>query len=172
MAEVPYILYREYFLHSTHWHTYHGTDRAALYMLSRLLLVVQTPRAYCVATRSREHPREVQLQRWIDEGFLLLEGLWPECQLRQAMAEARELHPENGVLEGTHGQHVEMPWVEKGEADVALNYMSLQPQVLRIVSQLLHTPITNVRLSQNLVAAKAGRRRSAQAGEFELEGDD
>ena len=120
-----------------------------------------------------------QLQRWLETGFLLLEGLWPERQLRKAMAEARELHPPEGVLAGTHGhqemQRVEeMPWVEKGDEapDRALNHMSLQPAVLQVVSQLLRTPVANLRLAQSFVSAKVGRRLEQEGGgEPELEGD-
>ena len=117
-----------------------------------------------------------QLLRWIETGFLLLEGLWPEGQLRKAMTEARELHPPEGVLAGTHGHHVEMPWVERGDEapDMALNHMSLQPAVLQVVAQLLRTPVANLRLAQNLVSAKVGRRLEADpegGGEAELDGD-
>ena len=92
----------------------------------------------------------------------------------RAIAEARELHPPDGVLAGTHGHHVEMPWVERGDEapDLALNHMSLQPAVLQVVSQLLRTPVANLRLAQNLVSAKVGRRLEQEGGgEAELEGD-
>eukprot|EP01047_Picozoa_sp_COSAG01_P004575 COSAG01_NODE_152_length_23937_cov_122.193976_5_plen_187_part_00 len=119
------------------------------------------------------------VSRWLHDGFVVVDNLWPEALVAQAMAEAMELHPEAQELVRARGRggmqpgrgFSEMPWTTKGEKspDMALNLMTVHPRVLSAVSQLLATPVSNLRLSQSHVIAKAGVAKPGGGGEHGVE---
>jgi len=98
------------------------------------------------------------VDQFLNEGFIVLTGLWPATTIHQAAREVRELHPDETVA--TRGQGFsEMPWTRAGEnaPDVALNIMSIHPRVLAAVAQLLNINAIDLRLSQSHIIAKFGQ---------------
>lgn len=103
---------------------------------------------------------EAQVQRFRHDGFIVVDDLWPEMLIREAAAEARTLHPAEGVLDSSAPSFSEMPWTQQGDLapDAALNHMTVHPRALLAVAQLLRTDTIQLRLSQSHVIAKAGVR--------------
>ena len=122
-----------------------------------------------------------QVAQWQDEGWLLIDGLFPEPLLSEASAAAARLFPDNnmhvlGEAMGEAGHHAgadEWPpgseyegqlqisnaaFPFQREAAGALNAISLHPRLLALVAQLLgcvETP-EELRLTQCFVTAKYG----------------
>ena len=113
------------------------------------------------------------INRFRQDGFVVVKGLWPEPRLQQATAEAKAVFPAEDVMaaykDGRRPRLLsEMPWVKFGERspDIALNHMTIDERVLGAVAQLIHVDPIDLRLSQSHVIAKYGH----QVGE-EIEGD-
>lgn len=104
-----------------------------------------------------------EIQKFREEGFVVVKGLWPEARMLQAAAEAKEVFPEDDVIaayqRGPRPRVLsEMPWVSFGERspDLALNYMTIDERVLGAVAQLIQVDPMDLRLSQSHVIAKYG----------------
>jgi hypothetical protein len=113
---------------------------------------------------------EAQVKQWLEDGFLVVTGLWPQELIDAAAATAAELHPYDKVAANKSG-FSEMPWLsappkgqfpedptrtEAGAPENPLNHMTVHPRAIAAVAQLLDTPDTNVRLSQSHVIARWG----------------
>ncbi len=112
---------------------------------------------------------EQQVKHWLEDGFLIVTGLWPQELIDAAAATAAELHPFDDVA-AKKGGFSEMPWLsappkgfledptrmKDGAPENPLNHMTVHPRALAAVAQLLDTPDTNVRLSQSHVIARWG----------------
>lgn len=105
-----------------------------------------------------------QVNRCRANGFVVLTGLWPENLIEQAAEEAKTRHPREKVVADHHGFSA-MPWVHRDKhaqlndasADAALNHMTIHPNVLAAVSQVMGVSSMELRLSQSHVIAKHGR---------------
>ena len=86
---------------------------------------------------------EDQISRWLNDGFLVVTGLWPPELVERAMAEARALHSLEQVESVSRG-FSEMPWTGPHGPEMALNQMTIHPRALGAVSQLLGTPEGNL----------------------------
>ena len=113
---------------------------------------------------------EDQVQQWLENGFLIVTGLWPEDLVEAAAATAAHLHPYEAV-KANKGGFSEQPWHMAPPASVLkdptqtedaagpenpLNHMTIHPRAISAVAQLMDTPQTNVRLSQSHVIARWG----------------
>ena len=113
-----------------------------------------------------------QCDRFINDGFVVVDGLWPRDLVDQAVAEARELFPEEKVVSRSlsderYNPFSSMPWIHQGErsADLAINHMSIHPRAIKAAGQLLKTNVTELRLYQDHLIAKFGRlSRSDEPG--------
>ena len=114
-------------------------------------------------TLSSESPllNEQQLSQFREDGFIVLNGLWPDAVIEQASKEAAILHPYESVIE-SHQAFTQMPFFEaKGSNDnrgpkAAANQMTIHPRALALVAQLMNTEEMNLRLSQSHIIAKYG----------------
>ena len=105
-----------------------------------------------------------QCDRFINDGFVVVDGLWPRDLVDQAVAEAGELFPEAKVVSRSlsderYNPFSSMPWIHQGErsADLAINHMSIHPRAIKAAGQLLKTNVTELRLYQDHLIAKFGR---------------
>lgn len=123
---------------------------------------------------------EAQIQRFRDDGFLVVTGLWPPDLVDRAAAEARELHPADAIAARAeagerHGGFSEMPWTQRGDGapDAALNQMTIHPRALAAVAQLIRARPRDLRLSQSHVIAKYGKliNRPGHPNHGTVEGD-
>jgi hypothetical protein len=87
-----------------------------------------------------------QVKQWLEDGFLIVTGLWPEELIDQAAAMAAELHPKEQVAEDGRG-FSEAPWLTpRGEApENPLNHMCVSAStplhaVRARAAQLLFAP--------------------------------
>ena len=106
----------------------------------------------------------VQRRRFIRDGFLFLNNLWPDELIAKAREETRDIFPEDQVIgramnETRYHHFSAMPWTYRGEtlANLAINHMALHPRALRAVSELLQTEVQDIRLYQDHLIAKCGR---------------
>ncbi|MAV27149.1 MAG: hypothetical protein CMQ05_13715 [Gammaproteobacteria bacterium] len=107
---------------------------------------------------------EAQVERCRKNGFVALTGLWPDDLIQKAAEEAKSHHPREQVVDN-HGGFSRMPWVHHNKRfemnsssrDFALNHMTIHPNVLSAVAQVMGATPMELRLSQSHVIAKFGR---------------
>ena len=112
-----------------------------------------------------------QLHSFTEDGFVVVEGLWPESLVQEAASEAKTLHPSDKIVAQFKKERSErdprflrrlmfseMPWTvewkairEQGGhgADTKLNLMTVHPRALAAVAQLLNVGVLDLRLSQS-----------------------
>ncbi len=107
---------------------------------------------------------QAQRERFLNDGFVVLDNLWPEAMITQATEEAKEVFPEDTVIarslaDPRYFSFSAMPWAHGGEAsaNLAINHMALHPRAIRAVSELLQTDAQDLRLYQDHLIAKCGR---------------
>lgn len=105
-----------------------------------------------------------QRKRFLNDGFIVVDDLWPSGLIDQATAETRELFPEEKVAarslaDERYRPFSSMPWIHRGEqsADLAINHMSIHPRAVKAASELLQIDVTELRLYQDHLIAKFGR---------------
>ena len=86
---------------------------------------------------------DAQVKRWLEDGFLICTGLWPEELIQAAALKAAELHPREQVAKHKRG-FSEMPWTGEDGPENPLNHMTIHPRAIAAAAQLLDTPQTNV----------------------------
>ena len=105
-----------------------------------------------------------QRRRFLEDGFIVVDGLWPTEMIEKAAAETRELFPEQKVIarslsDERYNPFSSMPWVHRQEesADLAINHMSVHQRPLKAASELLGVNAGELRLYQDHLIAKFGR---------------
>jgi len=103
-----------------------------------------------------------QILGWREQGFALVEGVFPTALLAQARDDALALFPPAGSPEaeamtdfGSGGQ-MTFP-----ASSAAVNALTLHPRLLRAVSELLGVEVLDLRLTQSDLWPKYGRRTKA-----------
>ncbi len=105
-----------------------------------------------------------QRRRFLEDGFIVVDGLWPTEMVEKAAAETKELLPEQKVIarslsDERYNPFSPMPWVHRQEesADLAINHMSVHQRPLKAASELLGVNVGELRLYQDHLIAKFGR---------------
>ena len=105
-----------------------------------------------------------QRQRFLNDGFIVVDNLWPSEIIEQATAETKELFPEEKVIarslsDETYNSFSQMPWIHRQDesADLAINHMSVHPRAIKVASELLNVTAVDLRLYQDHLIAKFGR---------------
>jgi hypothetical protein len=117
-----------------------------------------------VATREGAMLTAEQVERFRNDGFVVVTGLWPDELISQAADEAKSLHPATDIKADAESgkralQLSAMPWLQRGEAapEAALNHMTIHERTLFAVAQLMGVDAIDLRLSQSHVIAKYGK---------------
>ena len=85
-----------------------------------------------------------QIKNWHHQGFCLVDGVWPNELIRQAVTGLTATGLEPGM-----GQGKEFP------SDLeSLNEITLHPRLLRAIAQLLNTDESSIRLQESVCWAK------------------
>ena len=101
---------------------------------------------------------EEQLRSWREQGFVVVDGVFPEVLLARALADANEAFPAAGSVEAEAwndfggGGRMEFP-----ASSDAVNEMTLHPRLLGAVAQLLGVAVDALRLTQSDLWPKYGR---------------
>ena len=105
-----------------------------------------------------------QRRRFLEDGFIVVDDLWPSEMVEQAVAETIELFPEQKVIarslsDERYNPFSSMPWIHRQEesADLAINHMSVHHRAIRAASELLGVDAAELRLYQDHLIAKFGR---------------
>lgn len=108
----------------------------------------------------------LQVAQWRRSGYLLVDGLFPDHLIAQLRADAQAEFPEPGSTEaraltdfGSEGAFV-FP-----STSVAFNAVTLHPNLLAALAQLLDTSVSNLRLTQSDLWPKYGPEANALPGE-------
>ena len=111
---------------------------------------------------------EDQRLRFLSDGFLVVDDLWPSDLIEQAVRETHKLLPKHKVVtrslaDERYRPFSSMPWVHEGEnsADLAINHMSVHPRAIKVASELLQVDVTRLRLYQDHLIAKFGQPTKA-----------
>ena len=103
---------------------------------------------------------EEQVCSWRDQGFVVVDGVFPGELLERTIADADEVFPAEGSPEAEawndFGSNHEMEFPARS---AALNEMTLHPRLLTAVAQLLGVGIHELRLTQSDLWPKYGRVR-------------
>ena len=105
-----------------------------------------------------------QIECWREQGFTLVHDLLPGALLQQAAADALRVFPRPGSSEAQDitGFGSEQHFVFPSSSE-ACNQVTLHPDLLHAVADLLATEPVAIRLTQSDVWVKYGRRPSAHA---------
>ncbi len=105
-----------------------------------------------------------QYDRFLNDGFIVVDDLWPSDLIDQAITETQDLFPEEKVIakslsDERYRPFSSMPWIHQGErsADLAINHMSIHPRAIKAAGELLQTGVRELRLYQDHLIAKFGR---------------
>ncbi len=100
-----------------------------------------------------------QINSWREHGFTLVHDLLPDTLLRQAEADARDHYPapesDEARAFSTFGSA--QRFVFPSQHSAACNQVTLHPNLLRAVADLLQTQVTDIRLTQSDLWPKYGR---------------
>lgn len=111
---------------------------------------------------------ESQIKSWREQGFALVDGLLPSQLVHEVTQLALSRFPEPGSEEASHftdfGGGIVFP-----DQEAPFNQLSLHPLLLKVSSQLLEVPVTELRLCQSDLWPKYGR---APDGRDDLDNQD
>ncbi|CAN0441983.1 unnamed protein product, partial [Phaeothamnion confervicola] len=106
-----------------------------------------------------------QIKSWRENGFALVNGVWPTAVLDDCMAAAKSCGLcappcTSGGDFGSAGGKMEFPTVH-----AEINAVTLHPRILRATSQLLDT--SDIRLTQSDIWPKWGREKREPCSKFD-----
>ena len=103
---------------------------------------------------------EEQVQRWQSEGYLFLDGVWPEELMQQASKQALEIFPQPPPGDVHAAAAIAETVSERGNIEFpslsapATNDVTLHERCWKVVEQLLGTD--DLRLAESIVISKYG----------------
>jgi hypothetical protein len=92
-----------------------------------------------------------QVQKFHNDGYLFLENIFPPDVIENAVLAANELWPENAATPSISPKFFSFPF-----EDARLNEITLHPNLLAIMCQLLQVHLSDLRLTQSACFAKRG----------------
>ena len=107
---------------------------------------------------------EQQIRSWREQGFVVVDGVFPDDLLARAIADADQVFPAAGSAEAEawndFGSGGQMAFPTRSDA---VNQMTLHARLLAAVAQLLDVGVRELRLSQSDLWPKYGRTRRSGA---------
>ncbi|NRA04541.1 MAG: phytanoyl-CoA dioxygenase family protein [Myxococcales bacterium] len=101
---------------------------------------------------------ETQVSAWREQGFVLVDGVFPDSLLRRACEAAASSFPDADTPEAEVVNDFGSSGVLEFPAEApAVNQLTLHPRVLNAVGQLLGSEVVDLRLTQSDLWAKYGR---------------
>ena len=103
-----------------------------------------------------------QVASWRERGFALVDGVFAASLIEAALDAARQAFPEAGSTAAERvtdfGSTGRMQFPARSDA---VNALTLEPRLLRAISELLDAPVLDLRLTQSDLWAKYGRENRA-----------
>ena len=128
-------------------------------MSSRPERSVEPTRAVAAEDASGKVLTRVQVESWREQGFALVDGVFPETLIARARSEADTRFPAAGSTESEQvsdfGSEGALAFPTEVES---INALTLHPRILGAVSELLEQEPSELRLTQSDVWAKYGRK--------------